>query len=73
MLVAQATSLRETKRTNSDGRTVSYLQLAHNRRDPKTSVPKTATIHSFGRADRVDREVRVPQQTGRSRGGVGGL
>ncbi|EQD26681.1 transposase IS4 family protein, partial [mine drainage metagenome] len=48
--------LRETKRTNSDGRTVSYLQLAHNRRDPKTGVPKAEMIHSFGRADRVDRE-----------------
>ena len=48
--------LRETKRTNSDGRTVSYLQLAHNRRDPETGVPKAQMIHSFGRADRVDRE-----------------
>ena len=48
--------LRETKRTNSDGRTVSYLQLAHNHRDPKTGVPKAEMIHSFGRADRVDRE-----------------
>ncbi|MHB8395129.1 MAG: hypothetical protein ACYDC5_11660, partial [Candidatus Dormibacteria bacterium] len=48
--------LRETKRTNSDGRTVSYLQLAHNHRDPKTGVPKAEMIHSFGRADRADRE-----------------
>ena len=48
--------LRETKRTNRDGRTVSYLQLAHNHRDPKTGVPKAEMIHSFGRADRVDRE-----------------
>lgn len=48
--------LRETKRTNRDGRTVSYLQLAHNRRDPETGVPKAETIHSFGRADHIDRE-----------------
>jgi hypothetical protein len=48
--------LRETKRTNSDGGTVSYLQLAHNRRDPQTGVPQAEIIHSFGRADLVDRD-----------------
>jgi hypothetical protein len=48
--------LRETRRTNSDGGTVSYLQLAHNRRDPRTGVPKAEIVHSFGRADLVDRE-----------------
>lgn len=48
--------LRETKRTNRDGGTVSYLQLAHNRRDPQTGVPKAEIIHSFGRADHIDRE-----------------
>ena len=48
--------LRETRRTNSDGGTVSYLQLAHNRRDPRTGVPKAEIVHSFGRADLGDRE-----------------
>jgi transposase len=48
--------LRETRSTNRDGRSVSYLLLAHNRRDPATGVPKAEIIHSFGRADRVDRE-----------------
>ena len=48
--------LRETKRTNRDGGTVSCLQLAHNRRDPQTGVPKAEIIHSFGRADHIDRE-----------------
>lgn len=35
---------------------VSYLQLAHNERDPETGVPRAKIIHQFGRADRVDRE-----------------
>ena len=48
--------LRETRAIDRHGRTVSYLQLAHNRRDPKTGVPKAEIIHSFGRADRIDRE-----------------
>ena len=47
--------LRITKRRNKDGSTVEYYQLAHNTRDPdiKRSVPKI--IHSFGRADELDR------------------
>ena len=48
--------LRETRRTNRDGSTVSYLQLAHNERHPETGSPTARVIHSFGRADRVDRE-----------------
>ncbi|MCA1680205.1 MAG: IS1634 family transposase [Actinobacteria bacterium] len=48
--------LRETKRRNADGSTVSYLALAQNERDPKTGVPRARIIHRFGRADRVDRE-----------------
>jgi hypothetical protein len=47
--------LRETKRRNKDGSTVSYLQLAHNERHPETGSPVARVIHSFGRADRVDR------------------
>jgi hypothetical protein len=48
--------LRETKRRNADGSTVSYLALAQNERDPVTGVPRARIIHRFGRADQVDRE-----------------
>ena len=34
---------------------VSYLQLAHNERHPRTGNPVAKVIHSFGRADKVDR------------------
>ena len=48
--------LRETKRHNKDGSTVSYLQLAHNERHPVTGSPVAKVIHNFGRANQVDRE-----------------
>lgn len=48
--------LRETKRRNQDGSIVSYLQLAHNERHPRTGSPVAKVIHNFGRADTVDRE-----------------
>jgi hypothetical protein len=48
--------LRETKRRNADGSSVSYLALAQNERDPVTGVPRARIIHRFGRADEVDRE-----------------
>jgi len=48
--------LRETRRKNRDGSTVSYLQLAHNERNPETGSPTAKVIHNFGRADRVDRD-----------------
>ena len=48
--------LRQTKRTNRDGSTVAYLQLAHNERHPGTGAPTAKVIHNFGRADKVDRE-----------------
>jgi hypothetical protein len=47
--------LRETRRRNRDGSTVSYLQLAHNERHPDTGAPTAKVIHNFGRADTVDR------------------
>lgn len=47
--------LREPRRRNRDGTTVSYLQLAHNRRDLDTGVSRADILHSFGRADQVDR------------------
>jgi Transposase DDE domain len=48
--------LRETKRRNADGSSVSYLALAQNERDPVTGVPRAQIIHRFGRADEVDRD-----------------
>ena len=48
--------LRETKRRNVDGSSVSYLALAQNERDPVTGVPRARIVHRFGRADQVDRE-----------------
>src|SRR5680860_324156 len=48
--------LRETRRTNRDGSVVSYLQLAHNERHPDTGSPVAKVIHSFGRAEKVDRD-----------------
>jgi Transposase DDE domain len=47
--------LRETRRRNKDGTVVSYLQLAHNERHRVTGSPVAKVIHSFGRADQVDR------------------
>jgi len=48
--------LRETRRRNVDGSTVSYLALAQNERDPATGVSRARIIHRFGRADQVDRD-----------------
>jgi hypothetical protein len=47
--------LRETRRTNRDGSVVRYLQLAHNERHPVSGQPVAKVIHSFGRAETVDR------------------
>lgn len=35
---------------------VAYLQLAHNERHPETGSPVAKVIHSFGRAELVDRD-----------------
>jgi hypothetical protein len=51
--------LRTTKRTNKDGSTVEYLQLAHNERHPVTRKPVARIIHNFGRADQLDRQELV--------------
>jgi hypothetical protein len=48
--------LRETRRRNKDGTVASYLQLAHNERHPVSGVPTARVIHSFGRAETVDRD-----------------
>jgi hypothetical protein len=38
---------------------VEYFQLAHNERDPFTKKPVAKIIHTFGRADDLDREQLV--------------
>jgi hypothetical protein len=48
--------LRKISRKNRDGSTVTYLQLAHNQRDPLSGVVKAQVLHSFGRADELDPE-----------------
>ena len=48
--------MRESSRRNKDGSKVTYLQLAHNERHPKTGVPVAKVIHNFGRADKVDKD-----------------
>jgi len=51
--------LRTTKRTNKDGSVVTYYQLAHNERDPVTRKPVAKILHSFGRADDLERDQLV--------------
>ncbi len=51
--------LRTTKRKNKNGTVTEYLQLAHNVRDPETNSTVAKIIHSFGRADQLDREALV--------------
>ncbi len=51
--------LRTTKRKNRDGSVVEYYQLAHNERHPETKVSTPRVIHSFGRADLLDRDELV--------------
>ena len=51
--------LRTTQRKNKDGSVVTYYQLAHNERHPVTRKPVAKIIHSFGRADELDRDQLV--------------
>ncbi len=51
--------LRKTKRKNKDGSVARYYQLAHNERHPVTGKSTAKIIHSFGRADTLDRESLV--------------
>jgi transposase len=51
--------LRKTKRKNKNGSVVEYFQLAHNERDPVTRKPVAKLIHTFGRADELDRQQLV--------------
>lgn len=59
--------LRTTKRKNKNGTVTEYLQLAHNERNPETNSTVARIVHSFGRADQLDREalVRLARSIGR--------
>jgi len=48
--------LRTTRRKNKDGSIAEYYQLAHNERHPDTRKPVARIIHSFGRANKLDRD-----------------
>ena len=47
--------LRTTKRRNKDGSTVRYYALAENVRHPDKGYVEAKVIHSFGRADQLDK------------------
>jgi hypothetical protein len=51
--------LRTISRKNKDGSTVTYYQLAHNERHPETKKSVVKVIHSFGRADELNRDELV--------------
>jgi hypothetical protein len=48
--------LRVTQRSNRDGTTVRYIQLAHNLWDPAARCAKARVLYNFGREDQVDRD-----------------
>src|SRR5215210_220344 len=47
--------VKTSTRRNRDGSAVVYLQLAHNEWDPAARTARTKVLHSFGRADQLDR------------------
>ena len=49
--------LRTTKRRNKDGSEVRYYALAENSRHPAKGHVEARVVHSFGRADKLDRAV----------------
>lgn len=51
--------LRKSTRKNNNGSIVTYYQLAHNERHPVTRKPVSKILHTFGRADGIDREALV--------------
>lgn len=49
-------SLGTAKRKDKNGTVTEYLQLAHNERDSATNTTVARIIHSFGRADQLNRD-----------------
>jgi transposase len=48
--------VRTISRHNKDGSTTTYVQLAHNIRDPQSGLAKANVLYTFGRADSLDIE-----------------
>jgi transposase len=48
--------IRQISRKNKDGSTVTYVQLAHNERDPKKGFAVAKVIYNFGRIESLDVE-----------------
>lgn len=48
--------IRKISRKNKDGSTVTYVQLAHNKRDPEKGFAVARVIYNFGRIDELDIE-----------------
>ena len=48
--------VRTISRKNKDGTITTYVQLAHNIRDPKTGYARAQVLYTFGRADSLDLE-----------------
>jgi len=46
--------VRTISRHNKDGSTTTYVQLAHNVRDPKSGYSRANVLYTFGRADSLD-------------------
>lgn len=46
--------VRTISRKNKGGTTTTYVQLAHNVRDPQSGQPRADVLYSFGRADSLD-------------------
>jgi len=46
--------VRTISRHNKDGSTTTYVQLAHNVRDPKSGFARAQVLYTFGRADTLD-------------------
>jgi transposase len=46
--------VRTISRKNKDGSTTTYVQLAHNVRDPESGFARAQVLYTFGRADSLD-------------------
>ena len=46
--------MRTISRKNKDGSITTYVQLAHNVRDPQSGYARARVLHTFGRADSLD-------------------
>lgn len=46
--------VRTITRKNKNGTKTTYVQLAHNERDPGTGQPRANVLYTFGRADNLD-------------------